>query len=63
MAVSNDHQPASSFCPDNSSVPDVCFQFSQISVDEVLYQLQHLHVGKATGPVGVSAFILRPYKV
>ena len=59
VTVSGDHQPASSFCPLSSSVPDVCFQFSKLSVDEVLHQLQHLDVGNPTGPVGVSAFILR----
>ena len=42
----------------SSSVPDVCFQFSQLSVDEILHQLQHLDAGKATGSDDISAFFL-----
>ena len=38
---------------------DVHFQFTHISVDEVLQQLQHLDVKKAIGSDCVSAFFLK----
>ena len=39
-----------------SNIP---LQFNKISIDEVVYQLQHLDVRKATGPDGISAFFLK----
>ena len=59
LAISSDHQPASSFCPKDFVALDVHFQFTHISVDEVLQQLQRLDVKKATGSNCVSAFFLK----
>ena len=58
VATSDDHQPASSFCFVDSVVPAVYFQFHKI-FDEVVNQLLHLDVRKATGPNGISAFFLK----
>lgn len=59
VAISSDHQLASSFCSKNVVVPDVHFRFTQISVDKVVHQLLHLGVRKATGSDSVSAFFLK----
>jgi len=56
VAVSDDHQPANLFRFVDSVVTAVHFQFNKISIDEVIHQLQHLDVRKATGPDGISAF-------
>ena len=58
MAISDDHQPASSLCFVDSVVPAVYFQFHKI-FDEVVNQLLHLDVRKATGPDDISAFFLK----
>lgn len=57
VTVSGDHQPANSFCPDNSTIDDY-FCFTDVTVDEVFYSLQHLDTHKSTGPDGISTRFL-----
>jgi len=59
VAVSDDHQPANSFHFVDFVVLVIHFQFNKISIDEVIHQLQHLDVRKATGPNCISAFFLK----
>ena len=59
IAISSDHQVASSFCPSLTHTDQARFCFDTIQVNDVMHQLQSLDVSKAAGPDGISGLFLK----
>ena len=59
VAISSDHESATSFVIPSGSISSDPFTFSEISVSSSYFHLQHLDVEKSTGPDSLSARFLK----